>query len=241
MTWLAWRQHRAQAAAGAAMLAAYLVLARLESALQQLGGVTSSFSPYLPLAIGVFWGAPLLARELEHGTHELAWTQSVSRRQWLARRLLLATVTGALLTAGLTALVTWGVPRGEIPGVGRFSFFDVHGIVPVASTLFGLALGTAVGGVVRRIVWSMGASFAVLALTRLVFETVRRWYASPVHATQGAGPGIHDWIVGNHPGEVLYHPASRFWQFQTIEGGAYLLLAAALTAFAFWWTTRRVD
>jgi len=44
-----------------------------------------------------------------------------------------------------------------------------------------------------------------------------------------------------HRGEVLYHLASRFWQFQTIEGGTYLLLAAALTAFAFWWTTRRVD
>jgi hypothetical protein len=30
---------------------------------------------FLPLLIGLFWGAPLVARELEHGTHRLVWTQ----------------------------------------------------------------------------------------------------------------------------------------------------------------------
>ena len=29
----------------------------------------------IPGVIGVFWGAPLLARELETGTHRVAWTQ----------------------------------------------------------------------------------------------------------------------------------------------------------------------
>ena len=33
----------------------------------------------LPALIGVFWGAPLVARELETGTFRLAWTQSVTR------------------------------------------------------------------------------------------------------------------------------------------------------------------
>ena len=32
----------------------------------------------LPALVGLFVGAPLLARELEHGTHRLAWTQSVT-------------------------------------------------------------------------------------------------------------------------------------------------------------------
>ena len=36
----------------------------------------------LPALLGVFWGAPLLAREVEQGTHRLAWTQSVGRLRW---------------------------------------------------------------------------------------------------------------------------------------------------------------
>src|SRR4051794_26413764 len=37
----------------------------------------------LPALVGVFWGAPLVARELETGTHRLVWNQTVSRGRWL--------------------------------------------------------------------------------------------------------------------------------------------------------------
>ena len=37
--------------------------------------------------IGMFWGAPLIARELETGTHRLAWNQSVTRTRWLVTKL----------------------------------------------------------------------------------------------------------------------------------------------------------
>jgi hypothetical protein len=30
---------------------------------------------FLPLLAGLFWGAPLVAREVEHSTHRLVWTQ----------------------------------------------------------------------------------------------------------------------------------------------------------------------
>ena len=40
-----------------------------------------------PALIGMFWGAPLIARELETGTFRLAWTQSVSRIRWLLVKL----------------------------------------------------------------------------------------------------------------------------------------------------------
>ena len=43
----------------------------------------------LPALVGMFVGAPLLARELEHGTHRFAWTQSVTRRRWLLSKTLL--------------------------------------------------------------------------------------------------------------------------------------------------------
>ena len=40
-----------------------------------------------PAVIGAFWGAPLVARELEAGTHRLVWNQSVTRTRWLATKL----------------------------------------------------------------------------------------------------------------------------------------------------------
>ena len=42
---------------------------------------------WCPLLVGLFWGAPVLAREFERGTHRLAWTQSVPRRAWLVVKL----------------------------------------------------------------------------------------------------------------------------------------------------------
>src|SRR5206468_3034407 len=42
----------------------------------------------LPALAGLFVGAPLLARELEHGTHAFAWTQSITRGRWLRPRFL---------------------------------------------------------------------------------------------------------------------------------------------------------
>src|SRR5436190_1771700 len=38
----------------------------------------------LPGLAGMFLGAPLVARETERGTHRLAWTQTITRRQWIA-------------------------------------------------------------------------------------------------------------------------------------------------------------
>jgi ABC-type transport system involved in multi-copper enzyme maturation permease subunit len=39
---------------------------------------------------------------------------------------------------------------------------------------------------------------------------------------------------------VLYQPAERFWIFQGIESGIYLLLTALLLALIFWWTSYRI-
>ena len=40
----------------------------------------------VPGLIGMFWGAPLIAREFETGTFRLAWTQGVTRTRWLAAK-----------------------------------------------------------------------------------------------------------------------------------------------------------
>ncbi|CAM5274363.1 transporter [Streptomyces tanashiensis] len=55
----------------------------------------------------MFWGAPLISRELETGTHYLAWNQGVTRTRWLATKLGLGAVA-SMTAAGLTSLaVSW--------------------------------------------------------------------------------------------------------------------------------------
>ena len=114
MIWLTWRQFRAQAAAVAAIAVAFaLVLAATGPRLADLATTYRDVFDHItandrhlfyagivviavaPVIIGVFWGAPLVARELEAGTHRLAWTQSVTRTRWLAIKLGVTAFTDA--------------------------------------------------------------------------------------------------------------------------------------------------
>ena len=61
----------------------------------------------VPLVIGAFLGAPLLARELEGGTWQLAWTQAVPRMRWLAAKLAALAGVTVVLTGLFTAVLTW--------------------------------------------------------------------------------------------------------------------------------------
>ena len=58
---------------------------------------------FLPLLVGLFYGAPLVAREVEHGTHRLVWTQGISRRHWALVKF------GFVGGLALTAAVIYGL------------------------------------------------------------------------------------------------------------------------------------
>ena len=67
------------------------------------GGV---FLQVVPVLIGAFAGAPVLAREMETGTFRYAWTQGFGRWRWaLAKLVLLA------LSVLLIAVTVWLVRR----------------------------------------------------------------------------------------------------------------------------------
>jgi len=117
----------------------------------------------LPALIGIFWGAPLIARELETGTHRLAWNQSVTRTRWLAIKL--AVVGGT--TAVAAGLLAWGVSAWaqDIDGAAGDRItplvYGARGIVPIGYALFAFALGVTVGMLIRRTVPAMAATLAV--------------------------------------------------------------------------------
>lgn len=143
--------------------------------------------------IGMFWGAPLVARELEAGTFRLAWTQSVSRSRWLAVKLALVG-TAAMTATGLLSLgVTWwsapidraGARPAADDGLAlpaRFAplVFGGRGIAPIGYAAFAFVLGVAAGVVLRRTVPAMALTLAVLAgLQVLVPAVLRTHYQAP--------------------------------------------------------------
>ena len=140
----------------------------------------------VPALIGVFWGAPLVARELETGTHRLAWTQSVTRTRWLASKL---AIVGAA-TAATAGLFTWAVTSWahQIDGAigNRITPFvyGARGIVPIAYALFAFALGVTAGLLIRRTVPAMAATLAIYIAAVVAMPLWIRAHLTPaLHAT----------------------------------------------------------
>jgi ABC-type transport system involved in multi-copper enzyme maturation permease subunit len=116
----------------------------------------------LPGLIGVFVGAPLVARELESGTFRFAWTQGRSRVQWIATKLVLLAVVLTAFALAFSALFTWWYgPVDAITGrMTPYGAYEISGLVFAARTLFGFTLGALLGLLIRRTVPAMAATAA---------------------------------------------------------------------------------
>jgi hypothetical protein len=175
MTWLAWRQARAQiAVALAAVVAVALVALDAGRADVTVRLWLSAVVVVAPGLLGVFCGAPLVAEELESGTFRLAWTQDVSRVRWLALRL---AVTGlaCMAVAGLVSwIVTWWAGPLDRAGLDQFGSFDSRDIVPVGYAAFAFALGVLAGTLIRRTVAAMAVTLLAFTAARVAFRLLVR-------------------------------------------------------------------
>ncbi|WP_242900599.1 ABC transporter permease subunit [Actinomadura terrae] len=122
----------------------------------------------LPALVGAFWGAPLITREIEAGTHRLAWNQSVSRTRWLAVKLGVVGLA-SMAAAGLAvAAATWWSDPLDKAATDRFPrlaplMFDARGIAPIGYAAFAFVLGVTAGVLVRRTLPAMAITLAVFA------------------------------------------------------------------------------
>jgi ABC-2 family transporter protein len=116
----------------------------------------------IPGLVGLFWGAPLIARELESGTYRLAWTQSVTRTRWLGVKLAVVALASMAVAGLLSLMVTWWASPIDRVSANRFSppYFDERGIVVIGYAAFAIALGVTVGLLVRRTVPAMATTLA---------------------------------------------------------------------------------
>jgi len=138
----------------------------------------------LPALIGLFWGAPLIARELEAGTHRLVWNQSITRTRWLAVKLGLVGLA-AVTAAGLGSLaVDWWSDPIDKTAFDQFPrmeplLFDARGIVPIGYAAFAFALGVTVGMLVRRTLPAMAITLAVFVALQVAMPLLVRAHLIP--------------------------------------------------------------
>lgn len=160
-----------------------------------------------PAIVGIFWGAPLIAREFETRTFALAWTQSVTRTRWLAARLALTGLAAMVATEALSLMYGWWAePIGRAIGLGgnetwrlpaafsmhQFSLviFATHGITPLGYAAFAFALGTATGAVIRRSLPAIAITLAIVAAVQVATPLWIRPNLVPPEQTVVSGPSF---------------------------------------------------
>ena len=210
MIWLTWRQFRAQALTGLAVLAAAAiyflvtglqmhhtytadlasctplnscddVLNQFQSNYDNMFHFTELFLLAAPALIGMFWGAPLIGRELETGTHQFVWNQTITRSRWLAVKLTVVGLASIATAAVLSFLITWwAAPFDHIAG-NRFAgtTFATRDIVLLAYAGFAFALGVAAGLLLRRVVPAMAVTLAVFVGLQILMPTLVRPHLLP--------------------------------------------------------------
>src|SRR5580692_9476014 len=249
MTWLTYRLFRAQAAAGVGALVIVAILAAITgphlahlydtsiTTCRAPGACTAARSALLrsdhllqsgfgtllgvtPFLIGIFWGAPLVTRELETGTFRLAWNQSVPRTRWMAAKLGLIGLA-AITTTGLLSLMTswWASPLyaaarqsgSNALSISRLSplLFGAAGVVPAGYAAFGFALGVTAGVLIRRTLPAMAVTLAVfLAVQLLMPALIRPHLIPPVRGTQALSSITFNGVGDFHGGHLLLQVGS---------------------------------
>jgi len=229
MGWVTWRQHRVTLAGVAALLGALAVLLWIVGLhVHQAYSAAAACRPTssaicddmfgnfsvmdgflangfllqaLPALIGVFVGAPLLAREMETGTFRYAWTQGIGRLRWALAKLVLLAISVTVASGLFSLVTTWyyqpyfaasnPVPQPPLAP----TLFDLRGVAFPAWTLAAFAIGALAGMLIRRVVPAIAATLAVY--TGLVFAAggfLRAHYLTPVLTSSLNVPGTA-WIV----------------------------------------------
>lgn len=249
MIWLTWRQFRSRAiVAGVALtaLAAYLVILGLTSRSDYLTQVVNcaesecavtreafahTYLPQftllgilllvVPALIGVFWGAPLVATELETRSGLLVWNQSITRTRWLAVKLAVVG-SAAVATAGLfSLLLTWSASRYDQHLGLRFTeiVFGSRNIVPLGYALFAFVLGTVLGLVLRRTLAAMAVTLAVFTVLQVVVPlALRPHLMTPVTTTVAfdadAQERAHGFGVGPDGAKIMDYTMAGAWSLE---------------------------
>jgi hypothetical protein len=179
----------------------------------------------VPALIGLFWGAPLVARELETGTYRLVWTQ-VTRGPWIVIKLCVLGLASIAVTGALTLMATWWSSPLDRVRMTPFTSFDQRGLAPIGYAAFAFVLGVTAGAVIRRTLPAMATALAGFVLTRLaVAHWLRPYLVAPLKivtadtaisatgTSSSTTPGTldpRDWVISNQTINANGHVIGQF-------------------------------
>jgi hypothetical protein len=236
MLWVTWRQHRSALTGVGALLGALAVcffIAGLQlhhayaAAVSchpassfacgdlvsrfngMYGFLANGFLPQVvPVLIGTFVGAPVLARELETGTYRFAWTQGFGRWRWTLSKLAGLALVVAAAAGAISILLSWYyqpyfnsgnqfLALSEWTPLGP-PLFDLRGVSFAAWTLAAFAIGCLAGVLIRRVVPAIAATLAAYAgLALAAGGFLRQHYLTPLVTSKASLSGSA-WIIGQH-------------------------------------------
>ncbi|MEV6714078.1 hypothetical protein AB0M48_18800 [Lentzea sp. NPDC051208] len=182
LIWLTWRQHR-WPIVGLGLIAVFAILS-----LWSIEALDFYMNTSMPIAgfyalmvqtgfgalVGAFWGAPLIARELEERTYFVAWGQDVTPVQWLRGKLIvfggLAVLLGALIGNG----------DGFTGSVRTWNSFEANSLLQAGYAALGLAIGVLIGLLSRNVVTAIAVTIVLFVVVRVVLAVwVRSFYWPP--------------------------------------------------------------
>lgn len=240
--------------------------AAISSFSRQFGGAATAPLALLMFAIppifGAVIGAPLLGQELERGTWQLAWSQTVPRTRWLIAKLGLVIAGLVVFGAAVTAVMTWAWgPLDRVSVRLTPPPFNFEGVSLTCAVLCGFGLALLAGLLLRNTIGAMVAGYFAYDVPFLVntlaatgplhllaaTTTVNCAGAACAAASTNSAPPVTghfgDMVTGvTHAGQQLvvsYVPASDFWPLQFITGGIYLAFAVTAIGTAVWLLHRR--
>ena len=152
--------------------------------------------------VGLIVGVPLVARDIEQGTAQLAWTLGRSRTRWLLQRIAFGVLVVVVLLAGVAVMTDLlGAAMQPNDDLGRsFHFEGNRGVIIVARGILALGIGVLVGAVLGR---QLPALLLGLIVTGLLYaavtvavgrwnetEAIEAWYDQHLGAPLFVGSGV---------------------------------------------------
>jgi hypothetical protein len=216
-------------------------------------GLNAQTVPFMllavPVLLGAFTGAPVLARELESGTFRFAWTQGAGRLRLAAARLIPLAVLLTVAAYGLSALFSWYfTPFFRFGNTGGYpmQLFGNLGVDFAAWALFSFTLAALLGVLLRRAVAAMAVSLAATTVLDVVTMMVLRQHLVTPATVTGAGPtGVGNWVLGNwftNPSGAQVSVGTVDNLYAQSQGGHAMITPQALTTWAApnhytqWWS-----
>lgn len=195
--------------------------------------------------VGAFWGAPLVAREIETGTFRVAWNQSVSRNRWLAVRVTMVGLT-AMAGAGLLTLMlnrwaepfykaTHFAPPNSSLSYGRLTplLFGTNGIAPMGYAAFAFALGLAAGVLFKRTLPAMAVTIVGIGFVLLAWPNwVRPHLITPVREVMRLNPSAIDGFATSNNNQMTVYagvskPGAWVLSDQTVTSAGHVFTGPA--------------